>query len=73
MIPENFIENWRKNVSWQTLAMIEQDKDLFHRNIELKRLNKDFQIDMSVLLPHTIQWNFDQAFEFMQNSIISKL
>ncbi len=25
MIPESFIESWRQNVSWQTLAMIEQD------------------------------------------------
>lgn len=48
-------------------------KDLFHNNMQLKRLNKDFQIDMNILLPHTIQWNFDDAFAFVQNSIISKL
>ena len=25
MIPESFIEDWRTQVKWQTLAMIEQD------------------------------------------------
>jgi hypothetical protein len=25
MIPESFIEQWRANTPWQTLAMIEQD------------------------------------------------
>ena len=25
MIPESFIENWRSNVGWQTLDMVEQD------------------------------------------------
>jgi len=39
MIPEMFIEQWRKNAPWQTLAMVEQDLiisrilvDLYNRN-----------------------------------------
>lgn len=25
MIPDSFIESWRPNAKWQTLAMVEQD------------------------------------------------
>lgn len=25
MIPESFIEQWQRNVPWQTLPMVEQD------------------------------------------------
>jgi predicted nucleotidyltransferase component of viral defense system len=48
-------------------------KDLFCQNLKLKRLNKDFHMDMSVLLSPAIQYNFDEAFEFVQNAVISRL
>jgi predicted nucleotidyltransferase component of viral defense system len=48
-------------------------KELFKKNMELKRLNRDFQIDMNVLLPHQTPWNFDEAFAFVQNKIISQI
>jgi len=48
-------------------------KELFQKNMEEKRLNKDFQIDMNILLPHRTNWNFDEAFDFIQNHIISQL
>jgi len=48
-------------------------RDLFHKNMELKRTNSDFQFDMDVLLPHNIQWEFDKAFEYVQNTIISRI
>lgn len=48
-------------------------KELFQKNLELKRLNKDFQVDMNVLLPHQNNWNFAEAFELVQNHIISRL
>ena len=48
-------------------------KELFQKNLELKRLNKDFQVDMNVLLPHQTPWDFDEAFEFVQNQIISQI
>ncbi|PIR39747.1 MAG: hypothetical protein COV35_00955 [Alphaproteobacteria bacterium CG11_big_fil_rev_8_21_14_0_20_39_49] len=48
-------------------------KELFHKNMEMKRLNRDFQTDMNVLLPHNINWNFDEAFDFVQSRIISQL
>lgn len=48
-------------------------KELFQKNMELKRLNKDFQIDMHVLLPHQTHWNFEEAFAFVQTHIISRI
>ncbi len=35
MIPENFIEQWRPNAPWQTLAMIEQDLIISRALVEL--------------------------------------
>jgi predicted nucleotidyltransferase component of viral defense system len=52
---------------------IKISKNLFLQNLELKRLNKDFQSDMNILLPHRIQWNFDEAFEYVKNKIINKI
>lgn len=48
-------------------------KELFQKNMETKRLNMDFQVDMNILLPHQTNWNFDEAFDFVQNHVISKL
>lgn len=48
-------------------------KDLFIENIELKRSNKDFQNDMNALLPVSIEWNFEKAFDYVLNNIISKI
>lgn len=45
----------------------------FKQNLDLKKKNKDFQIDMNILLPSRITWNFDEAFEFVQSRIISQL
>ena len=45
-------------------------KELFQKNLELKKLNKDFQSDMKVLLSHQTYWDFDEAFNFVQNNII---
>ncbi len=48
-------------------------KELFQKNMEMKRLNIDFQVDMNILLPHQTNWNFDEAFDFVQNHVINKL
>jgi len=60
-------------------------KDLFLKNLELKRLNKDFQLDMNILLPQglpltlpfalrePINWNFEQAFEYVTSEIINRI
>lgn len=48
-------------------------KELFQSNLNLKKLNRDFQVDMSVLLPHQTDWNFDEAFEYVQTHVISQI
>ena len=59
-------------------------KDLFLKNLELKRLNKDFQLDMNILLPqeptpysvpfpNQTNWNFDEAFEYVTSEIINRI
>ena len=48
-------------------------RELFQKNLDLKKLNRDFQTDMNVLLSPAVNWNFDEAFDFVQNNIISKI
>jgi predicted nucleotidyltransferase component of viral defense system len=48
-------------------------KEVFLVNMKLKKLNNDFQGDMNILLPHNTNWNFDEAFEYVQNFIINKI
>ncbi len=48
-------------------------KDIFLQNIEQKRLSRDFKVDMNILLPFMIEWNFDEAFEYVQNVISENL
>lgn len=45
-------------------------KDLFLKSLALKRNNKDFIVDMDVLLPSEAKWDFDEAFEYVTNKII---
>lgn len=48
-------------------------RDLFYDNMKLKRFNKDFQIDMDTLLPHNVQWSFPEAFQYIQDNVISRI
>lgn len=61
-------------------------RDLFLKNLELKSLNKDFQLDMNILLPHDFppykipfipggnnEWNFDEAFGFVKSEIVNRI
>ncbi len=48
-------------------------KDSFLKNLDLKRLNRDFQTDMDALLPPQIEWDFDEAFNYVQKQIVAKL
>lgn len=47
------------------------NRDVFYSNMIQKRLNKDFQVDMNVLLPHQTLWDFDEAFEFVLKNVVS--
>ena len=48
-------------------------RELFQKNIELKKLNKDFQVDMQVLLPHKTEWDFETAYNFVLDKVVNKL
>jgi predicted nucleotidyltransferase component of viral defense system len=48
-------------------------KDLFLENLELKRSNQDFKNDMNALLPTNVAWDFENAFEYVLNNIISQI
>lgn len=48
-------------------------KELFIDNLMLKRAHKDFGVDMNVLLPGQAKWDFDTAFTFVMEQIISKI
>jgi hypothetical protein len=48
-------------------------KELFQKNLDAKRLNRDFNIDMNTLLPHQIKWVFDEAFDYVQKYIVSRI
>ncbi len=52
---------------------IDISTELFRKNMLIKKLNKDFQVDMNVLFSHQTSWNFDEAFEFVLDVIISQL
>ena len=48
-------------------------KDEFIKNLELKRDHQAFQSDMHVLLPTGLKWNFDEAYQFVVDNVISRL
>ena len=48
-------------------------KDVFQKNMRTKRVNKDFQTDMNILLSNHIDWNFDEAYDLVGNLIINQL
>ncbi|MDR2666595.1 MAG: nucleotidyl transferase AbiEii/AbiGii toxin family protein [Holosporales bacterium] len=45
----------------------------FLKNLALKRNHPDFQSDMNALLPIKLNWNFEEAYQFIVDEIISKL
>lgn len=45
----------------------------FIKNIELKKNHRDFNMDMRVLLPSTLHWNFDEAYQFVLDNVITRL
>jgi len=45
----------------------------FMKNLELKKNHRDFHMDMSVLLPSKLHWDFETAYQFVVNKVVSKL
>lgn len=48
-------------------------REIFLENMNLKRSSKDFRTDMNVLLAGDLEWNFEEAFDFVLNNIINKI
>jgi predicted nucleotidyltransferase component of viral defense system len=48
-------------------------REEFLNNIELKKNHRDFHMDMSVLLPSKLHWDFDEAYQFVVDNVISRL
>lgn len=48
-------------------------RDAFLDNLAQKRLHEDFMNDMNVLLPRTIEWDFETAYEYVVNHVIKKI
>ena len=48
-------------------------RDEFLKNLELKRNHQAFQSDMHALLPVGLNWNFEEAYQFVVDNVISRL
>ena len=48
-------------------------REEFIKNLEQKKDNRDFHVDMSLLLPSKLHWNFDEAYQFVVDNVISRL
>lgn len=47
--------------------------EAFIKNLDLKKTNPYFQFDMNTLLPVELNWNFEEAYQFVVDNVISKL
>ena len=52
---------------------VEISREEFIKNLEHKKDNRDFHVDMSLLLPSKLHWNFDEAYQFVVDKVISRL
>lgn len=48
-------------------------REEFIKNLAQKKDNRDFHVDMSLLLPSKLHWNFDEAYQFVVDNVISRL
>lgn len=48
-------------------------RDEFLKNLELKRNHQAFQADMHALLPVGLNWNFEEAYQFVVDNVINRL
>ena len=52
---------------------VQISREEFIKNLEQKKDNRDFHVDMSLLLPSKLHWNFEEAYQFVVDNVISKL
>ncbi len=48
-------------------------REEFIKNLEPKKDHRDFHMDMSILLPSKLHWNFGEAYQFVIDNVISRL
>ncbi|HJN37519.1 MAG TPA: nucleotidyl transferase AbiEii/AbiGii toxin family protein [Gammaproteobacteria bacterium] len=48
-------------------------RDEFIKNLELKKDNQDFQLDMDFLLPQYRDWDYKKAYQFVIENVLEKL
>ncbi len=48
-------------------------REEFIKNLDLKKEHRDFHMDMSVLLPSKLHWNFAEAYQFVVDKVVSRL
>ena len=48
-------------------------REEFIKNLEQKKDNRDFHIDMGLLLPSKLEWHFEEAYQFVIDNVISRL
>lgn len=48
-------------------------RDEFLENMDLKRTHPDFKMDMDALLPLNLNWNFEDAYQFVVSNVISRI
>lgn len=47
--------------------------DEFIKNLEVKKHNQDFKLDMDFLLPLHRNWDYEEAYQFVLDNVISRL
>jgi predicted nucleotidyltransferase component of viral defense system len=67
---EKTIEIFKKYCAKDSITV---PRDIFEKNMLLKRVHNDFKIDMKNLLAGHIGWEFNVAFEYVMDSVISKI
>ncbi len=48
-------------------------RDEFIKNLEFKKNNRDFKLDMNFLLPQYRNWDYERAYQFVIDKVISRL
>ena len=48
-------------------------REEFIQNLEQKKGHRDFHMDMSILLSSKLNWNFEEAYQFVVDKVISRL
>ena len=48
-------------------------REEFIKNLEQKKNHRDFLMDMRILLPSKLYWNFEEAYQFIVDKVVSRL